>query len=60
MDERNSDVVQKIIDEFYVNGDFLHPLSVKQTSSGYILEGDFEQFFAAQELNITECLCKVV
>ena len=60
MDERNSDVVQKKIDEFYVNGDFLQPLTVKQTSSGYLLEGDFEQFFAAQELNITECLCKVV
>ena len=57
MEEQNKAAVQERIDEYYKNGDFIRPLTVKRTSSGYILKGNFEQFRAAQELDLTECLC---
>ena len=60
MEEQNRTAVQERIDEYYKNGDFIRSLTVKRTSSGYILKGNFEQFRAAQELDITECLCSVV
>ena len=60
MVEQNREKVQERIDEYYKNGDFIRPLAVKRTPSGYILKGNFEQFRAAQELDITECLCCVV
>ena len=60
MEEQNRDAVQKYIEEYYKNGDFIRPLTVKKTSKGYILKGNFEQFRAAQELDITECLCCVI
>lgn len=60
MEEQNRSAVQEKIDEYYKNGDFIRPLTVKRTSSGYILKGNFEQFRAAQELDITECLCSVM
>lgn len=60
MKEQDRTAVQKMIDEYYNNGDFIQPLTVERTSSGYILKEKFEQFRAAQELAITECLCIVV
>ena len=60
MEEQNKAAVQDKIDEYYKNGDFIRPLIVRRTSSGYILKGNFEQFRAAQELDITECLCSIV
>ena len=59
MEEYDRVGVQDKIDEYYKNGDFIRPLIVNRTSNGYILKGNFEQFRAAQELNITECLCCV-
>ena len=56
----NSSDIQKKIDEFYTYGDFVNPLMVKKTSKGYILSDSYEQFEAALELGVTECLCKVV
>ncbi len=60
MAEQNRVAVQKSIEEYYKNGDFIQPLTVKQTSNGYILNGSFEQYRAALELDITECLCCVI
>lgn len=60
MEEQNKAAVQDKIDEYYKNGDFIRPLIVRRTSSGYILKGNFDQFRAAQELDITECLCSIV
>lgn len=60
MKEQDRTAVQKMIDEYYKNGDFIRPLMVERISSGYILKENFEQFRAAQELDITECLCFVV
>ena len=56
---KNSDVQEKI-DEYCTYGDFLTPLPVKKTSSGYILNGRFEQFRAAIDLNLPECLCTLI
>ncbi len=56
----NSSDIQEKIDEFYTYGDFVNPLMVKKTSKGYILSDSYEQFEAALELGVTECLCKVV
>ena len=47
------------ISEFYVNGDFLQPLIVRRTPTGFVLNGGFEQFKAACELGLNECLCRV-
>lgn len=52
--------IQSKIDEYYNHGDFLKPISVKKTTTGYLLKDDFAQFRAAQELNLSECLCKVI
>ena len=60
MVEQNREAVQENIEEYYKNGDFIQPLTVKQTSTGYILKGSFEQFRAALELGITDCLCIVI
>ncbi|WP_051204732.1 DEAD/DEAH box helicase [Butyrivibrio sp. VCD2006] len=57
MDEK---AIQDKIDEYYKNGDFIKPLIVKRTSRGFILEENFEQFRAALDLDIVECLCRVV
>lgn len=59
MDEAETTDVQEKIDEYCAYGDFLHPLPVKKTSSGYILTGGFQQFRAAVDLSLTECLCSV-
>ncbi len=56
----NSSDIQEKINEFYTYGDFVNPLMVKKTSKGYILSDSYEQFEAALELGVTECLCKVV
>ena len=60
MEEQNKAAVQERVDEYYKNGDFIRPLTVQRTPSGYLLKSGFEQFCAAQELDITECLCSVV
>lgn len=52
--------IQSKIDECYNNGDFLQPILVERTSSGYLLKDHFTQFKAAQELNLSECLCRVI
>ena len=59
-EEQDRRIIQEKIEEYYKNGDFVHPLIVRKTSYGYILEGNYEQFRAAQELDITECICSVV
>ncbi len=59
-EEHDRRKIQDKIDEYYKNGDFVHPLIVKKTSYGYILKGNYEQFRVAQELNITECICSEV
>lgn len=59
-EEQDRRIIQEKIDEYYKNGDFVYPLIVKKTSCGYILKGNYEQFRAAQELDITECICSVV
>ena len=45
--------------EYYKHGDFIQPLIVGRVNGRYVLKGPFEQFCAAQELNITECLCSI-
>ena len=60
MEEQDNASVDKKMEEFSKHGDFLHPLIVEFTTRGYILKEGFAQFRAAQELSITECLCKVV
>ena len=60
MEESNRKAVQDKVDEYYKYGDFLQPLIVKRTRNGYILNDRFEQYRAAQELDINECLCKVL
>ena len=60
MDEIDDTVVQAKIDEYYENGDFLQPIIVKRTKVGYLLKDSFAQFKAAQELNLSECLFKVI
>lgn len=60
LEEQNREAIQECIEEYYKNGDFIKPLTVKMTSNGYILKGNFEQFRAAQELDVTDCLCYVV
>lgn len=60
MEDQDRTSVQDRIDEYYKNGDFIHPLAVKRTRAGYILKGNFEQFRAAQELELKECLCEVI
>ena len=52
--------VQEKMAEFYTYGDFVNPVTVKKTSNGFVLTGSYDQFEAAIELGITECLCKVV
>ena len=51
--------IQRIIDEYYSNGDFLNPMEIKRTPSGYQLTSNFEQFRAALELGVSECLFRV-
>ena len=51
--------IQKRIDEYYSNGDFLNPMEIRRTPSGYQLTGDFEQFRAAMELELSECLFRI-
>lgn len=52
--------IQSKIEEYYNNGDFLQPILVEKTSSGYLLKDCFTQFKAAQELNLSECLCRMI
>ena len=52
--------IQSKIDEYYNYGDFLQPILVEKTSSGYLLKECFTQFKAAQELNLSECLCRMI
>ena len=52
--------VQEKISEYYKNGDFINPLIVQKTHSGYILKIGFDQYRASQELNVEECLCRVI
>ncbi|MDO4866646.1 MAG: MBL fold metallo-hydrolase [Clostridia bacterium] len=59
MEEMDAREVQIRIDEYYSNGDFLHPLSVVRTSKGYLLRGGYSQFKAAQELGLKDCLCRI-
>lgn len=58
--EYDKRVVRDKINEYYKNGDFIHPLIIEQESSGYILKDNFEQYRAAQELGVEECLCLLV
>ena len=51
--------IQSIIDEYYSNGDFLKPMEIKRTPTGYQLSGDFEQFRAAMELELSECFFRL-
>ena len=60
MEESDRKAVQEKVDEFYKHGDFLQPLVVRRTRNGYILSNQFEQYRAAQELDISECLCSVL
>ena len=60
MEESDRKAVQDKVNEFYKHGDFLQPLIVKRTRDGYILSDQFEQYRAAKELDITECLCRVL
>ena len=60
MQEQNAASVQSKIDEYFKHGDFLLPLIVEKRKRGYILREGFDQFSAAQELNISECLCQIV
>ena len=60
MEEQDNTSVDKKMDEFSEHGDFLNPLIVEYTKRGYILKEGFAQFRAAQELNIAECLCRIV
>ena len=59
MEEINDSEFKAKIDEYYENGDFLEPFLVRKTSSGYELNGCFSQYKAAQELNLTECICRL-
>jgi len=52
--------IQRIIDEYYSNGDFLKPMEIKRTPTGYQLTSNFEQYRAAMELDLSECLFKVI
>ena len=52
--------IQSKIDEYYNYGDYLQPILVEKTSSGYLLKECFTQFKAAQELNLSECLCRMI
>ncbi len=60
LEEMDALEIQSKIDEYYSYGDFLHPLLVERTSSGYLLKDCFTQFKAAQELNLSECLCRMI
>ena len=60
MDNQDAGSVQRKIDEYYDNGDFLLPLRVKRSSKGYILKEGFDQFRAAQALSVIECMCEIV
>ena len=60
MENQDREAVHDKIDEYYKNGDFIRPLIVKKTPAGYILNGNFEQFRAAQDLELKECLCEVI
>ena len=60
MEEADDSETQCKIDEYYSNGDFLQPILVKKTPSGYLLKDCFSQFRAAQELNLSECLCRLI
>jgi len=59
MEDWNQDLVQSKIDEYYKNGDFIEPLHIVKTSNGYLLCSGFEQYRAAMELGVNECLCKL-
>lgn len=52
--------IQSKIDEYYNYGDFLHPILVEETASGYLLKDHFAQFKAAQELSLSEFFCRVI
>ncbi|WP_051209126.1 AAA domain-containing protein [Butyrivibrio sp. WCD3002] len=57
----NMNLVQSKIDEYYRNGDFLEPLKIKKIENKeYILCDCFEQYRAALDLAISECLCEIV
>ena len=60
MKEESQDLFQEKINEYYKNGDFLNPLPVKRLKTGYILVNLYEQYRAAQDLNISECYCVLV
>ena len=60
LEEADDLEIQSLIDEYYKNGDFLQPILVERTLSGYLLKDRFSQFKAAQELNLSECLCRLV
>ena len=59
MEEQDKLEVQSKIDEYYKNGDFLNPLVVVRTGTGYMLKDCYAQFRAAQELDVSECMCRV-
>lgn len=48
------------VEEYNADGDFINPFKVKKAQTGYQLIDCFDQFLAAQELNLTECRCLVV
>lgn len=52
--------VQKKMEEYYENGDFLMPVAVERIGSGFLLKDGFAQFRAAQALELEECLCHIV
>ncbi|MCQ2522038.1 MAG: AAA domain-containing protein [Lachnospiraceae bacterium] len=52
--------IQDKIEEYYKNGDFLQPISVKRKGEKYILDDGFSQFGAIQELGISEVFCRRV
>ncbi len=60
LDDYDMKAIQAKMDEYYRYGDFVLPLLVKRMSGGFILCDGFEQYRAAQELDIVECLCKIV
>ena len=60
LNEKDELEIESKMREYSTNGDFLQPILVEKTSSGYLLKDCYTQFEAAKELHLTECFCKVI
>lgn len=58
-EEFRENEVQKKIEEYYENGDFLTPVAVGRIATGFLLKDSFAQFRAIQALELEECLCHI-